>query len=64
MTFYGNSDLKKDKYFHKKQFKEQINEAKSNGKDVFYNTVRKINNCYHARKLKGDIYIKDIFILY
>lgn len=64
MTFYRNSDLKKDKYFHQKQFKEQINEAKSHGKEIFYNTIRKINNCYHARKLNGDIYIKDIFILY
>lgn len=46
------------------QFKDDINEAKKHGKDVFYNEIRKKNNCYYARKLQGDVYIKDIFIRY
>ena len=46
------------------QFKDDINEAKKHGKDVFYNEIRKKNNCYYARKLQGDVYIKDIFTRY
>ena len=57
--YYRNSDLKVNRYFLK--FKDDINEAKKHGKEVFYNEVRKKNNCYYARKLQGDIYIKDIF---
>ena len=60
--FYRNSDLKINRYFM--QFKDDINEAKMHGKDVFYNEIRKKNNCYYARKLQGDVYIKDIFIRY
>lgn len=60
--FYRNSDLKINRYFM--QFKDDINEAKKHGKDVFYNEIRKKNNCYYARKLQGDVYIKDIFIKY
>ena len=59
---YRNSDLSINRYFTK--FKEDINEAKKHGKEVFYNEVRKKNNCYHARKLQGDVCIKDIFIRY
>lgn len=62
--FYRNSDLKINKYFSLPQFKEQIIEAKKHGKDVFYNQVRILNNCYYARKLQGDISIKDIFKVY
>lgn len=58
--FYRNSDLKINKYFSLPQFKEQIIEAKQHGKDVFYNQIRILNNCYYARKLHGDISIKDI----
>lgn len=61
-NFYRNSDFKINTYF--KRFSDDINEAKKHGKDVFYNEIRKKNNCYHARKLQGDIYIKDIFIRY
>lgn len=57
--YYRNSDLKVNRYFLK--FKDDINEAKKHGREVFYNEVRKKNNCYYARKLQGDIYIKDIF---
>lgn len=62
--FYRNSDLKINKYFSLPQFKEQITEAKKHGKDVFYNQIRILNNCYYARKLQGDISIKDIFKVY
>ena len=62
--FYRNSDLKINKYFSLPQFKEQIIEAKKHGKDVFYNQIRILNNCYYARKLQGDISIKDIFKVY
>lgn len=62
--FYRNSDLKINRYFAQSQFNDQIKEAASHGKDVFYNEVRKLNNCYYARKLQGDISIKDIFINY
>ena len=57
--YYRNSDLKVNRYFLK--FKDDINEAKKHGREVFYNEVRKKNNCYYARRLQGDIYIKDIF---
>lgn len=60
--FYRNSDLRINRYFM--QFKDDINEAKKHGKDVFYNEIRKKNNCYYARKLQGDVYIKDIFVRY
>ena len=59
---YRNSDLKINRYF--KNFTDDINEAKKHGKDIFYNEIRKKNNCYYARKLQGDVYIKDIFINY
>lgn len=62
MSYYRNSDLRINTYF--KSFPDDINEAKKHGKDVFYNEVRKKNNCYYARKLQGDVYIKDIFIKY
>lgn len=60
--FYRNSDFQINRYFM--NFKNDINEAKKHGKTVFYNEIRKKNNCYHARKLQGDVYIKDIFIRY
>ncbi len=60
--FYRNSDLRINRYFM--NFKDDINEAKKHGRDVFYNEIRKKNNCYYARKLQGDVYIKDIFIRY
>lgn len=60
--FYRNSDLRINRYFMK--FKDDINEAKKHGRDVFYNEIRKKNNCYIARKLQGDVYIKDIFVRY
>lgn len=59
---FRNSDLRINRYFI--QFKEDINEAKKHGRDVFYNEIRKKNNCYNARKLQGDVYIKDIFARY
>ena len=59
---YRNSDLSVNRYFTK--FKDDINEAKKHGKEVFYNEVRKKNNCYHARRLQGDVCIKDIFMRY
>ena len=59
---YRNSDLSTNRYFLK--FKDDINEAKKHGKEVFYNEVRKKNNCCHARRLQGDVYIKDIFVEY
>lgn len=62
--FYRNSDLKINKYFAKPQFKSQLLEASKHGKDIFYNEVRKLNNCYIARKEQGDISIKDIFSVF
>lgn len=62
--FYRNSDLNINKYFSLPQFKNQLDEAKKHVKDVFYNQVRILNNCYYARKIHGDIYIKDIFKIY
>lgn len=62
--FYRNSDLKINRYFAQPQFRNLIKEASTHGKEVFYNEVRKLNNCYFARKLNGDISIKDIFIHY
>ena len=63
-TFFRNSDLKVNRYFAKPQFKNQLIEASKHGKNVFYNEVRKLNNCYYARKLQGDVSIKDIFLKY
>lgn len=57
--YYRNSDFKVNRYFY--QFKDDIKEASKHGKDVLYNEMRKKNNCYHARKLQGDISLKDIF---
>lgn len=62
--FYRNSDLKINRYFAQPQFKERLLQASKHGKSVFYNEVRILNNCYFARKLQGDISIKDIFSLY
>lgn len=63
-TFYRNSDLKVNRYFAKPSFRLQLKEASSHGKEVFYNEVRKLNNCYYARKLEGDVSIKDIFTVF
>ena len=63
-SFFRNSDLKVNRYFAQPQFKSQLIEASKHGKDVFYNEARKLNNCYYARKLQGDISIKDIFLEY
>lgn len=59
---FRNSDFKINTYY--KKFTNNLNEAKKHGKEVFTNEVRKLNNCYYARKLQGDVYIKDIFIKY
>lgn len=62
MAFYRNSDFKVNRYFS--MFPENIKEARKHGKDVLYNEIRKLNNSYNARKLQGDVYIKDIFVRY
>ena len=64
LLFYRNSDLKINRYFSQPQFKPRILEAITHGKDVFYNEVRKLNNCRQALLEQGDIFIKDIFIHY
>ena len=58
--FYRNSDFKINQYF--KNFADDIKEAGKHGRDVLYNEIRKKNNLYYARKLQGDVYLKDIFI--
>lgn len=58
--YYRNSDFKINRYFM--QFKDDILEASKHGKSVLYNEIRKKNNCFYARKLQGDISLKDIFI--
>lgn len=63
-TFYRNSNLKINRYFAKPKFRSRLIQASKLGKDIFYNEVRKLNNCYVARKEQGDIYIKDIFSIY
>ncbi len=62
--FYRNSDLKINRYFALPQFKSRLIEASKHGKEIFYNEVRKLNNCYIARKEQGDISIKDIFTIF
>lgn len=62
--FYRNSDLKINRYFALPQFKSRLIEASKHGKEIFYNEVRKLNNCYIARKEQGDISIKDIFSVF
>lgn len=62
--YYRNSDLKINRYFALPQFREQLLEAKSHGKECFYNHVRVLNNCYYARQLNGDVSIKAIFRKY
>jgi len=62
--FYRNSNFKEDTYFRQPRFRQQLNEAKASGYRTFVNEVRKINNLKNARDLKGDVYIKDIFIRY
>ena len=64
LLYYRNSDLKINRYFAKPQFRTRILEASSRGKDIFYNEVRKLNNCRNALNEQGDIFIKDIFIHY
>ncbi len=59
---FRNSDFKINQYF--KNFADDINEARKHGKDVLYNEIRKKNNLYNARKLQGDVYLKDIFARY
>jgi hypothetical protein len=59
--FFKNSDLKVNRFFAKPEFKAVLDEAKRHGKDIFYNEVRKLNNCYKARMEQGEITLKDIF---
>lgn len=57
--FYRNSNFKTDTYY--KQFYSQLNKARSSGKrEVLVNTIRRLNNCQWALKLKGDIKIQEI----
>ena len=60
--FYPNSDFSKDRYCFKDQFKEDRYRAFKSGKAVYYNYLRKLNNCRYARVLKGYISIQDIFL--
>ncbi len=60
-SWYRNSDFKNNRYFHR--FWPQLQEARKHGHDVFVNEVRKYNNCKWARKLQGDVSIRDIFSL-
>ena len=62
--FFRNSDLRINRYFARPEFKERLLQASKHGKATFYNEVRILNNCYYARKLQGDISIKDIFSIY
>ena len=55
---FRNSDFKVNTYF--KRFSAELEEAKKHGHDVLVNEVRKYNNCYYARKLQGDVSIKEI----
>ena len=64
LLFYRNSDFKINRYFTKPPFKARIVEASTHGKEIFYNEIRKLNNCRFALKEQGDIFIKDIFIHY
>ena len=64
LLFYRNSYFSINRYFSKPQFKARLLEASTHGKDVFYNEVRKLNNCRNALKEQGDIFIKDIFLHY
>ena len=57
---FRNSDFKLNTYFHR--FRAELEEAKKHGHDVFVNEVRKYNNCRYARKLQGDVTIKDILL--
>ena len=57
---YRNSDFWKDTYY--RSFPDQLKKARESGdKNVITNTIRKLNNCSWARKLKGDNRIQDIF---
>ena len=59
-TYYRNSNFKKDIYY--RDFFDVLNKARSTGnKDVCINTVKNLNNCPFALKLKGDIKIQEIF---
>ena len=55
---FRNSDFKVNTYF--KRFSAELEEAKKRGRDVWVNEVRKYNNCYYARKLQGDVSIREI----
>lgn len=59
---FRNSDLSINTYY--KRFADELNEVKKRSPALFYNEVRKLNNCYNARKLQGDVYVKDIFTRY
>ena len=58
---YRNSNFLKDLYYKREQFVKSIELAKKTKYIVYINTLRKINNLPHARKLNGDIKIQDIF---
>ena len=58
-SHYRNSDFAVNQYF--KRFPDDINEARKHGKDVLYNEIRKKNNCPYARKLQGDVWLREIF---
>ena len=59
--YFRNSDFKKDLYYQKDSFKENLRIASKAGRDIRINEIRKLNNCPYARKLKGDISIQEIF---
>lgn len=55
---YRNSDFKVNTYF--KRFPDQLEAARKAGYGVWVNEVRKLNNCFYARKLQGDVSIREI----
>ena len=55
---FRNSDFKVNTYF--RRFLPELDEARKRGRDVWLNEVRKYNNCYYARKLQGDVSIREI----
>lgn len=60
VRYYRNSDFWKDTYY--RSFPDELKKARESGdKNVITNTIRKLNNCSWARKLKGDNKIQDIF---
>lgn len=60
--FYPHSDWKKDRFFLRPQYIDELEKAKKVSHECYVNTARRINNSVEARAERGQVTIKSILL--